>query len=86
QKESQSLSKSVTVDLKELFTPFVVTQAVETTLSATKDVKSVKRLQFESNADKNRFEPKRVELNADDLTVTLNPMEIRTFIITTKPR
>jgi len=87
QKESQTLSKPVTVDLKDLFVPFVVTQAVETTLTATNDVSYLKtRLQWKSNSDTNRFEPKRVELNDEDLTLTLNPIEIRTFIITVKPR
>jgi lysosomal alpha-mannosidase len=86
QNESQTLSKPVTLDLKDLFTPFVVTAAVETTLSATQDKKTAKRLQFKSNAETNRFEPKRVEFSADDLSVTLNPMEIRTFIITVQNR
>ena len=84
--ESQTLSKPVKVDLKNLFVEFEVTDAVETTLTATTNKQSLKRLEFKSYSDKNRFEPQKSEFNANDLTVTLNPMDIKTFIIKTKSK
>ena len=84
QKESQSMSTPAKVNLKNLFKQFTITEAVETSLTATTDKNSVNRLRLKSNADKNRFEPLKSEFNANDLTVTLNPMEIKTFIVKVK--
>jgi len=43
-------------------------------------------LEFKNTSDKNRFEPQKSEFNGKDLTVTLNPMEIKTFIVKTKAK
>ena len=85
-KESKTLSVPVKVELKDLFSGFEVTEAVETTLTATTPKGSSKRLEFKSYSDKNRFEPQKSGFNANDLTVTLNPMEIKTFIVKTKSK
>ena len=84
--ESQTLSKPVEVELKNLFKDFEVLEAVETSLTATPDKASVERVQFKSYSDANRFEPQKSSFNAKALTVTLNPMEIKTFIIKTKSK
>ncbi|CAG2176880.1 unnamed protein product, partial [Oppiella nova] len=91
--ESLSLSLPVRVELRDLFRAFVVTEALETTLSATENILAARRLYFwDANANNrntsavsDRFEPKRHELNGTDLSVIINPMEIRTFIIRTNP-
>ncbi|CAG2111159.1 unnamed protein product, partial [Medioppia subpectinata] len=94
--ESREWSTPVRVELRDLFRKFVVYDVLETTLSATENILAVRRLRFwETNPNNrlsqtlnqtHRFEPKRNELNTTDLSVIINPMEIRTFIVRTKPR
>ena len=84
--ESQTLSKPVEVELKNLFKDFEAIEAVETSLTDTLDKATVERVQFKSYSDANRFEPQKSSFNANALTVTLNPMEIKRFIIKTKSK
>ncbi|XP_054157914.1 lysosomal alpha-mannosidase-like [Oppia nitens] len=88
--ESRQLSKPVTVSLRDMFAQFTVTEARETTLTGTLDVKALdQRLKWrtsDGDRDGGRYEPNRVAFDPTDLTVTLNPMEIRTFIVKTKSR
>ncbi|CAG2100054.1 unnamed protein product, partial [Medioppia subpectinata] len=84
--ESREWSTPVRVELRDVFREFVVYDVLETTLSATENILAVRRLRFRETNTNNRFEPKRHELNTTDLSVIINPMEIRTFIVKTKPR
>ncbi|CAG2107047.1 unnamed protein product [Medioppia subpectinata] len=94
--ESREWSAPARVELRDVFREFVVYDAVETTLSATENILTTRRLQFRyTNANNHlsqafnqthRFEPKRHELNTTDLSVIINPMEIRTFIVRIKPK
>ncbi|CAG2100056.1 unnamed protein product [Medioppia subpectinata] len=84
--ESREWSTPVRVELRDVFREFVVYDVKETTLSAAENILAVRRLRFSETNTNKRFEPKRHELNTTDLSVIINPMEIRTFIIKTKPR
>ncbi|CAG2111338.1 unnamed protein product, partial [Medioppia subpectinata] len=90
--ESREWSTPVRVELRDVFREFVVYDVLETTLSATENILAVRLRFWETNANNrlspqtHRFEPKRHELNTTDLSVIINPMEIRTFIVRTKPR
>jgi lysosomal alpha-mannosidase len=82
--DPEGLSKPVTVDLKSLFKPFVISEAVEMTLGGNQILSSAKRLEFKTQ-DTNQNEPKKYEFDAKNLSVTLTPMQIRTFVIKVKP-
>ncbi len=82
--DPEGLSKPVTVDLKSLFKPFVISEAVEMTLGGNQILSSAKRLEFKTY-DTNQNEPKKYEFDAKNLSVTLTPMQIRTFVIKVKP-
>jgi hypothetical protein len=75
----------VTVDLKSLFKPFVISEAVEMTLGGNQILSSAKRFEFKAY-DTNQNEPKKYEFDAQNLSVTLTPMQIRTFVIRVKPQ
>lgn len=95
--EDEQYSQVATINLQEIFRSFDVVSIKETTLSANQWLdKAVERLQFKSknedlnenpinevlysnNFDKYADEPKTN--NRNDFTITLKPMEIRTFII-----
>ncbi len=81
----EELSKPVTVDLKSLFKPFVISEAVEMTLGGNQVLSSAKRLEFKTY-DMNQNESKKYEFDAQNLSVTLTPMQIRTFVIKVKPQ
>jgi lysosomal alpha-mannosidase len=83
--DPEGLSKPVTVDLKTLFKPFVISEAVEMTLGANQMASTAKRLEFKTT-DTTQNEPKKFEFDAQNLTVTLTPMQIRTFVIKVKPQ
>ncbi|XP_050306367.1 lysosomal alpha-mannosidase-like [Anthonomus grandis grandis] len=90
-------SQPVVVPLKDLFGTFEITSARETTLGANQWLEDNDRLQFDtegriedlrygfnSNMFKNRnynFVKRQVTVNADSLEVTLQPGQIRTFIV-----
>ncbi|XP_037084012.1 lysosomal alpha-mannosidase-like [Pollicipes pollicipes] len=87
--EDPALSKPVDVNLKDLFTTLNVTSVEEFGLSADRPLKDINRLHWD-HVQSNRL-PKNFRGAAhevyrstgaehDPLTVTLNPMEIRTFV------
>jgi lysosomal alpha-mannosidase len=80
--DDAQLSKPVTLSLKSMFSAFDIISAKETSLGANQWVENVKRMTWpvESNEIKNIPDdiPKKQD---DDLSVTLKPMEIRTYII-----
>ncbi|CAG2167933.1 unnamed protein product [Oppiella nova] len=93
--ESRSLSAPVVLSLDRLFAPFVISEAAEQTLGANEGVDALKnRFKFNVKTDEKDLFVKNVlqfsdELNAinvNELTVTLNPMEIKTFIIKITPK
>ena len=80
--EDSNLSKPVTVDLDGLFTPFTIDAVTELALGANVEVDSVQRLKWKTQDT--TFEPhthhkKIVKDKRSTWTVTLDPMEIRTF-------
>jgi len=79
--DPEELSLPVTVNLQNLFSGFEVVQANETTLGANVWLSDSNRLVWTSELDAN------IESNsykgaslADSLDVTLNPMQIKTFV------
>ncbi|ESO84761.1 hypothetical protein LOTGIDRAFT_207233 [Lottia gigantea] len=89
--EDVDLSKPVNVTLQDLFTTFEITSATELTLGANLPLNQLERLKWMSedskttpiNESRIKYEPLKL---GDDLTVTLNPMQIRTFQIQIKSR
>ncbi|XP_041362774.1 lysosomal alpha-mannosidase-like [Gigantopelta aegis] len=81
--EDARLSQPVTVSLKDLFVPFDVTNVVELTLGANMPLSQLNRLKWKTTDGQSkkdttlRFEP--ASSSVDPLSITLNPMEIRTF-------
>nr|CAD7590765.1 unnamed protein product [Timema genevievae] len=78
------LSKPITVYLQKLFSPFTIVSARETTLGANQWLKDLDRLvwQVESNEVFETFSEKpKYQDNIDPMTITLTPMQIRTFIL-----
>jgi lysosomal alpha-mannosidase len=76
--EDDTLSTAATVDLAGLFTLFNITELSETTLGANQLIEAPT-----SKALKKIARSIAVKDDAPDLKVTLNPMEIKTFIFTT---
>jgi lysosomal alpha-mannosidase len=81
--DPDGLSMPVTVDLKNLFKEFVVSEAVEMTLGGNQLLSSAKRLEFKIY-ETNQNEPKNYEFDIKNLSVTLTPMQIKTFVIKVK--
>ncbi|KAK7483766.1 hypothetical protein BaRGS_00024982, partial [Batillaria attramentaria] len=80
--EDPKLSQPTTVSLQDLFSSFRIVSATELTLGANLPLSQLQRLKWKSD---NGSETDNVLRSADGLTVTLHPMEIRTFQITTDP-
>ena len=77
--EDSTLSKPVTVSLDGLFKPFKIESMTELVLGANDELSNVHRLQWKTAEEEAPVtqEEKRDDLKAN--SVTLNPMEIRTF-------
>ncbi|KAK7498336.1 hypothetical protein BaRGS_00010596 [Batillaria attramentaria] len=96
--EDAKLSQPVTISLQELFTPFRIKEAKELTLGANLVLSDLKRLKWQTQdgtvtpplkkEDHTlRFKPLKFDTKVEDTTtITLNPMEIRTFQITVAKR
>ena len=78
--DSGSLSKAVTVSLDNLFKTFKITDAVETTLTANEPLSELKRLKWNGKYFSNEVQNRTKR--AFNPSVTLNPQQIRTFILT----
>lgn len=82
-----TLSLPVTVSLAQLFEPFGVLAALETTLSANQLLAEAKRLAWRSAEDVRRARDRRfLPLKSNDFAVYLKPMQIRTFVLVVKNR
>ena len=80
--EDPVLSKPVTVGLSNLLKNFEIVHARELTLSANADIEAIKhRMQFKYTPVGNVEEPEESTFDAEKLEVTLNPMQIRTFVV-----
>lgn len=74
-----NLSSPVALDLRDLFSAFTITSLQETTLAANRLRASASRLQWTPSrgpVPTHRPSPHRLDL----ATITLQPMEIRTFL------
>lgn len=72
-----NLSSPVTLDLRDLFSAFTITDLKETTLAANQLRASASRLQWTPNTGPT---PKPSPSRLDPASITLQPMEIRTFL------
>ncbi|XP_066593863.1 lysosomal alpha-mannosidase isoform X1 [Prorops nasuta] len=82
--EAKDYSKAVTVNLKNLFSKFTIESVQETTLGGNQWLKDMNRLRWnsESNNITEQIDAmKPVEVRDNVINVTINPMEIRTFIV-----
>ncbi|XP_013402708.1 lysosomal alpha-mannosidase [Lingula anatina] len=79
--EDDVLSKPAVVSLKGLFTPFDVSSAVELNLGANQKLADMKRLKWMYKTQLSTPEHVVTPIG-DDLTVQLQPMQIRTFQVT----
>ncbi|XP_075234905.1 lysosomal alpha-mannosidase-like [Lycorma delicatula] len=79
---------NVNVNLKELLKNYIVNDVVELTLAASKELSNLSRLQWkhEGSMDKNQTSinllnelPQNEFKNPTEFTITLEPMQIRTF-------
>ncbi|XP_023318565.1 lysosomal alpha-mannosidase isoform X1 [Trichogramma pretiosum] len=80
--ESPKYSVPASVDLKELFSTFTIHSVRETVLSANQWIEDLNRLQWQSEGNEVPVGNNKSEPIIDSFVVRLNPMEIRTFIIT----
>ncbi|EPQ17227.1 Lysosomal alpha-mannosidase [Myotis brandtii] len=72
-----NLSSPVTLDLRDLFSAFTITDLKETTLAANQLRAKASRLQWTPNTGPTlKPSPSRL----DPASITLQPMEIRTFL------
>lgn len=79
--EHPHLSQPVTLDLASLFTTFDIVEAVELTLAANQEKDKTSRLRWNSATGHN---DRGAQLKMQGTTVTLTPMQIRTFAVTIK--
>ncbi|XP_076458768.1 lysosomal alpha-mannosidase-like [Babylonia areolata] len=94
--EDPVLSQPATVSLKKLFSTFDIVDATELTLGGDMALADMKRLRWNYPRDNGHSAQKREEpvtfvsersrrAESDPLTISLNPMEIKTFQISLKP-
>ncbi|XP_075400879.1 lysosomal alpha-mannosidase-like [Tenrec ecaudatus] len=76
-----SLSSPVTLDLRDLFSTFTITHLQETTLAANQPRDRVSRLQWTL---KTGPVLRTLNFSMDSAAITLQPMEIRTFLASIK--
>lgn len=81
--EDEELSREVEVDLAALLAPFEPTSAVELNLSANQDkaVQERDKIRWKSSASSKSTPKRSLRQSSDDLSVSLQPMEIRTFSV-----
>ncbi|XP_065891997.1 lysosomal alpha-mannosidase-like [Dysidea avara] len=82
-REDKTLSVPATVNIEDLFTNFVINSCDELILGGNENLSNVDRLKWRTlptdESDQYKGSKKVVNHLQDDLSVTLNPMEIRTF-------
>lgn len=76
------MTKRLTFVFQALFTAFDITSVKETTLGANQWLSENNRLHFPTVDDTIERNPRYIIVEADDdFLITLNPMQIRTFIV-----
>ncbi|XP_012496872.1 PREDICTED: lysosomal alpha-mannosidase [Propithecus coquereli] len=73
----RNLSSPVTLDLRDMFSAFTITSLQETTLAANQPWATASRLKWRPNTGPR---PRSTPYLLDPAAVTLEPMEIRTFL------
>lgn len=80
--EDSQLSQPVTIDLRTLFVGLDPVEVVETTLTANLPLKELNRLKWKTSSNEKKSPPIEILDNlADDYTITIQAMDIRTFLI-----
>ena len=81
--EDPKLSQPAVIDLRNLFGPFEILDIRETTLAGNQWLDQNERLESQTVDDSGRKSGKRAAViqALDDYQITLNPMQIRTFVI-----
>lgn len=83
--EDAMLSLPIKISLQNLFVPFEVQTVLELTLGANLQLSELHRLEWKTNKNiPDLTKQPRPVTSADNFTVLLNPMDIRTFQITLK--
>ncbi|XP_022237398.1 lysosomal alpha-mannosidase-like [Limulus polyphemus] len=84
--DPRGLSKPANVSLKDMFTPFNVVNVTETTLGANQPLRKASRFAWniEHNSTRTNVNTghQRDAPTGPEFNITLNPMEIRTFLVT----
>jgi len=80
--EDAYMSLPTTVDLATIFTAYTITGVTELTLSANQPVSSVNRLQWTTD---DGVAQGHTDRTLQDTTFTLNPLQIRTFVVAVQP-
>ncbi|XP_063226460.1 lysosomal alpha-mannosidase-like isoform X2 [Bacillus rossius redtenbacheri] len=81
QTDDSVLSKPVTVNLQDLFSPFTIVSARETTLGANQWLEDLDRLSWKKESNDINADYKEERQHWKPPVVTLSPMQIRTFIV-----
>nr|XP_033326410.1 lysosomal alpha-mannosidase isoform X1 [Megalopta genalis] len=84
--EAKTLSKSVNVNLQGLLANRRILTVRETTLGANKWLQEVNRMQWKADSNEIVEQFEELPYNITQYNVTLNPMEIRTYIISFMPQ
>jgi len=79
--EDPTLSQPVTVDLSNLFSKLKINSIKEVSLTTNQDVKDMKPFAWNVAGNTNKNEVS-AEVPFDGVSVTIDPMDIRTFIFT----
>ncbi|XP_048525102.1 lysosomal alpha-mannosidase, partial [Dendroctonus ponderosae] len=84
--EDPVLSQPTTVELQNLFATFTIKSLRETTLGGNQWLEDNERMIFKSLYQSDGLNSRPVAEELGEFAVTLNPMEIRTFIIQIEPK
>ncbi|XP_075222185.1 lysosomal alpha-mannosidase-like [Lycorma delicatula] len=82
--DHNELSNPATISIENLFTPFTISSVKEMTLGANTELNKVRRLKWSSdvhNPDPNDHDGLLLNDNVNWKSLLLNPMQIRTFLI-----
>lgn len=81
--EDSKLSKPITFNLKDRFRSFDILSMRETMLAANRWLDETSRLKFKTKTSENTENQKTTKRSTridDNLSISLKPMEIRTFV------